>query len=288
MDFSIFRIIAVSLLFVSTLASSGCSSLLYAPTRVWHVHPERLGYTYDTVSLDSDARIKGWWFKQSRFPEPKGFLIFFHGNGENRSSHFLSLGWMLNEGYDYFIFDYQGYGDSEGQPSPAGTVQDGMSALRWFFAKAGETRYRGVPLFVFAQSLGGPVALRSLAELNEKREIPPGLRAVILDSSFTSYTSAGASVLSQSWVTTLFQPLSWVLLSDRWAPGPKWNQLPRVKYLVLHGDRDQLIRPKLGRELYDALPEPKDWISIEGGRHIESLFVGGGKYRKIFMGRIEK
>ncbi len=273
---------------LTVILSSGCSSMLYAPTRVWHVHPEQLGYTYETVSLHSDpAKIQGWWFKQSRLAEPKGFLIFFHGNGENRSSHFFSLSWMLNEGYDYFIFDYQGYGDSEGTPSPEATVRDGMTALRWFFTEAKSLRYKSTPLLVFAQSLGGPVALRSLAELNEKDELPPSLGTVILDSSFASYPSAGASVLSQSWLTTLLQPLSWLVLSDRWAPRPKWSHLPKVKYLVLHGDRDQVIDQKLGKRLFEALPEPKSWISVEGGRHIESLFVGQGRYRKTLLEQID-
>lgn len=275
-------------LLLLTITGTGCSSLLYAPTRVWHVHPEKLGFTYTDVSFDSTdgkepVRIHGWHFRQSRFPKPLGHLIFFHGNGENRSSHFLSLGWILEKGYDYFIFDYQGYGDSEGTPCPEKTVLDGMSALRWFFQESKKPRYGNTPLIVFAQSLGGPVALRSLAELQESGELPVQLKAVVLDSTFPTYTSAGASVLSQHWLTYLLQPLSLVVLSDRWSPEPKWNSLPKVKYLVLHGDQDRMIDPKLGQRLFDRLPEPKQFILIPGGKHIQSLFVADGQFRKDLL-----
>ena len=275
-------------LLASILGASGCSSLLYAPTRVWHVNPERLGYAYDTVSFDSSdgsrtVRIHGWWFRQTRLNPPKGFLIFFHGNGENRSSHFLSLGWILDQGYDYFIFDYQGYGDSEGSPSPAHTVRDGTEALRWFFKTGGLPRYRESPLFVFAQSLGGPVALRSLQEIQNTEALPPSLAGVILDSSFLSYTDAGASVLSRQWFTYLFQPLSYLLLSDEWAPVTTPGSLPRLKYLVLHGEQDQTIDLKLGKRLFDTLPEPKTWIPVPGARHIHTLFTDDRAQRERML-----
>jgi alpha-beta hydrolase superfamily lysophospholipase len=284
MDSIIFRLT----LFLIMITETGCSSLLYAPTRVWHVHPEKLGFNYTDISLDSTdgkdpVRIHGWHFRQKSFPKPLGHVIFFHGNGENRSSHFLSLGWILEKGYDYFIFDYQGYGDSEGTPSPEKTVKDGMSALRWFFHESKQSRYTHTPLMVFAQSLGGPVALRSLAELHESGEIPVQLKAIVLDSTFPTYTSAGASVLSQHWLTYIFQPLSWLVLSDHWTPEPKWKSLPKVKYLVLHGEEDRMIDPKLGQKLFDRLPEPKQWILIPGGKHIQSLFVAGGRFRKNFL-----
>jgi alpha-beta hydrolase superfamily lysophospholipase len=290
MVFSIFRgrwkverFIGVLLVFLPA-----CSSLLYAPTRVWHLNPTRIGIPYETVSLDTvnhgrPARIHGWWFRQSAHPRPKGFLLFFHGNGENRSSHFFSLAWILEHGYDFFIFDYAGYGDSDGDPSPESTVTDGMVALRWFFETGNSPRYHGVPLIIFAQSLGGAVALRALLEVNESGKIPPGLTKVILDSTFVSYQKAGASVLSQHWLTFPLQPLSWLLLSDRWAPANKLHSLPKAEYFVIHGEKDRMIQVRLGQELYDSLPEPKKWFLIPEAGHIQALFVDSGKYRETFL-----
>lgn len=270
----------------------GCSSLLYAPTRVWHIHPEKLGYPYETVSLNTvnqgqAARIHGWWFRQNALPKPKGFILFFHGNGENRSSHFFSLAWILEQGYDYYIFDYAGYGDSEGEPSPESTVRDGMVALRWFFETGKSLRYQGVPQIIFAQSLGGAVALRALSELNESGQVPNTLKKVVLDSTFMSYQSAGASVLSQHWMTTLFQPLSWLLLSDRWSPDKKLQTLPKADYFVIHGSKDRMIKTDLGKELFDALPGKKEWILIPDAGHIQALFIESGIHRERFLKLLE-
>ena len=271
---------------VFCLFFSSCSSVLYAPTHNFYVKPERLNLKYHEVSLHSQGKtIYGWHFTESVLKKPKGFLIFFHGNGQNRSSHYLALSFMLEQGYDYFIFDYQGYGESEGKPSPEGTVKDGLEAMRWFLETAHEPRYAEVPLFVFAQSLGGAVALKTLEEYQTQGTDPAFARVmgVILDSSFLTYRRTGAKLLSKHWLTYLLQPFSYLVLSDRWAPKAELANLPHTRYLVMHGDQDQTIDFHLGDELFQALPEPKTFLRIEGGTHISSLFIREGEYREAFL-----
>jgi len=272
-----------------SISLSGCSSMLYAPTNDLYASPKAMGLVFDEVKLTSDSHsLYGWRFRETRFKKPKGWILFFHGNGQNRSSHFLSLVWMLDRGYDYFIFDYQGYGESDGKPSPEGTVDDGIAALNWFFETAKEPRYQGVPMIVFAQSLGGAVALRSLEEYTAKTSRPiPALRWVVLDSSFLSYQRATASVLSKHWITFLFQPLSALLVSDAEAPKHDLDRLPKTNYLVMHGNEDQIIDFSLGKELFAALPKPKAWIEIDGGHHTDGLSAHGGRYREEFLKIIE-
>jgi fermentation-respiration switch protein FrsA (DUF1100 family) len=272
--------------------------MLYAPDANRYSEPHSLKLDYDDITIPSYAgsdphleprTLHAWYFKENKLPSPKGLILFFHGNGQNRSSHFIALAWMLDKGYDYCIFDYQGYAGSEGTPNQENTVNDGVAALKWLFDTAKDPRYKNTPLFVFAQSLGGAVALRSLEEYSarEKAPIPSSLKWVILDSTFLSYKEAAKSVLSQHWLTYLFQPLGSLLISDDWAPQSKLDQLPAANYLVIHGDKDQIIDFSLGKQLFEKLPEPKFWMPIAGGQHINGFFIKNGFYREPFLKMIE-
>src|SRR5690606_22141072 len=105
-------------------------------------------------------QLFGWYFKNRKGVSPKATVVFFHGNAENLSSHYLSLAWLVDYPYDFFIFDYQGYGRSHGDPSPQKTVEDGIAALELMNERA-----PGRPLIVFGQSLGGAIALRTVVEV---------------------------------------------------------------------------------------------------------------------------
>lgn len=285
-----FTISKLIFLLMVCLGFSACSSVLYVPTDQMYVRPEHLNLKYQEITLTSqDKKIYGWHFTESQLKKPKGFLIFFHGNGQNRSAHYLALSFMLEQGYDYFIFDYQGYGESEGRATPEGTVQDGLAALHWFFETARLPRYHEVPLFVFAQSLGGAVALKSLEEYGaqDSEHSLTRLAGVVLDSTFLSYRKTGATLLSKHWFTYLFQPLSYLLLSDRWAPKAQLSSLPKTRYLVMHGDQDQTIDIQLGEDLFQSLPEPKSFLLIKDGTHISSLFIREGEYRDFFLKWLE-
>src|SRR6185295_5707440 len=62
---------------------------------------------------------------------PKGIVLHFHGNFGNVSNHFIGSSFLVYHAFDVLVFDYEGYVGSEGHPSPARTVQDGVAALRY-------------------------------------------------------------------------------------------------------------------------------------------------------------
>ena len=260
---------------------------MYAPASGYYVLPQKMGFKVDDVILLSEGnKINGWYFHQSRYEKPRGIILFFHGNGENRSTHFLSLLWILKEGFDFFIFDYRGYGESDAETTPRGTVMDGVSALQWTFAQA---QKENLPVVLFAQSLGGAVALRSLIEypVATHQSVPESLKLMVFDSSFESYIRAGASVLSKHALTFLFQPLS-LTLSDDWAPNQAMKKLPKIPAMVFHGDQDQVIDQRLGKELYMDLPSKKTWVTVKGGHHIDAFVLHGQTYQKILGHRLNQ
>lgn len=270
----------IRLLLAAALAATGCSNLLYYPVRPLILDPQKAaGLDPEVVTFETEAgeQIHAWWFASKKGPA-KATLVFFHGNAENLSSHFMSLAWMPDEGYQYLIFDYPGYGSSTGKPTPLGTVQSGVAALR-FVHKYKDQR----PLVIFGQSLGGNVAMRSFEEI--RGEIP--VCSLVIDSSFDSYRRAGRRALAKSWVTWIFQPLGWLLLSDDQAPRDLSKFTP-TPVLFIHGDGDRIIESRFSEEMYEKAREPKELWIIPGGRHIATFHQNKGEYRKRLVEYLER
>ena len=65
--------------------------------------------------------------------QKKGLILQYHGNAENLTSHYLSLGWLAHEGFDVFIFDYRGYGRSSGEIDARGISWDSQAAFDYAY-----------------------------------------------------------------------------------------------------------------------------------------------------------
>jgi fermentation-respiration switch protein FrsA (DUF1100 family) len=240
---------------------------------------------YDEVRIPSydGTPLVGWYFHH-RDPshKTKALIFYAHGNGQNISAQFGNIAFVLDRDYDYFIFDYRGYGESGGSsPVPREALGDTVAALRWTDSRA---KHDGVPLIAFAQSLGTALTVRALAD--EKATIRPKL--VVLDSAFLSYEWATASVLSQHWITTPFQPLAFLFISDEWAPGLRIRELAPTPILFFHGDQDHVIDYRLGREAYDAALPPKEFIRVPGAGHIQAFWTEDHeKYRALLFARMD-
>ena len=167
---------------------------------------------------------------------------------------------MAGRGYNVFVFDYRGYGDSEGSPERSGIIADSRAALDYI---RGRKDIDGSRLLVLGQSLGGACALAALGEGSAE-----GVRAIAIDSSFLSYRGVANSVLGG---TVLTKPLVWLLISPGHDPADSIGKLEGVPLLFIHGDADRLVKISNGRELFDAAPEPKRFIAVSGASHMHAL-----------------
>jgi uncharacterized protein len=265
-----------SFLGIFIFSSVACSSFIYFPRepKKKFYDPSQVGLKQEEVEFENSegTRIHGWWFESKTQPS-KGTVIFFHGNAENLTTHFLSMAWLPAEGYNYFIFDYPGYGVSEGKPTPYTALISGRAALHWVHDHKDQR-----PLIVYGQSLGGNVAFRAL--LDTKDTIP--YRALILDGTFLSYRSVARQKASESWVLWLFQPFVWLSMNDTYAPHDLEKRAP-VPLLVIHGQKDPVIHPKYGEEIFAKSPEPKQIWRIENGRHGDSFWGNNKPYRQKLL-----
>jgi len=264
---------------------SGCGHLFYYPSRNAFSDPGKFGLKYETVTLHTSDGVKlhGWYFpakNKDRRPA-KGTFIQFHGNAQNITTHFASLVWVIEAGYNFFTFDYRGYGTSEGNPSQEGLYRDALAAIHYIHereprpAARNGTKQTEPDLVFYGQSLGGAVLLRALEDVPDRSRI----RLVAIDSSFHSYKSVARRKLAGHWVTFLFQPLGWLLVSDAYSPEDSIPKLAPTPVLVLHGEHDGAVPFSCGKKIYELANPPKWFWEIKDGNHIDAMTLHNGTYR---------
>jgi fermentation-respiration switch protein FrsA (DUF1100 family) len=266
---------------LSILMLSGCSSLFYYPDKKrLYYDPKVVGYAPEDIFFTDAAQRKlhGWWFPAKKAPA-KATIVFFHGNAENLTSHYLQLAWITDEGYNLFIFDFPGYGLSEGKPTPRSCVESGHAAVDW----VAKNKSPGGPVIIYGQSMGGIVALRTA--IDKKSEL--NLKLVVADSTFDSFQKIARVKLAHTWLTWPLQPLSYLLFSDRWAPQDLAAISP-IPVLVIHGQKDMVVEPELGEIIFDKLAEPKTFWRIPEGAHTDVFWRHDRQYRAKFITFLEK
>ncbi len=241
-------------------------SLIYHPTRGHDASARALGLAHEGVTLTAEdgVRLDALFLpaKGSRFT-----VLLAHGNAGNLS-HRLDRTLFLQTRLfaDVLLFDYRGYGKSEGRPDEEGTYRDARAAYRWL------TAARGVPpdrLVLFGESLGSAVVLDLALE--------HPCRALVLEAPFTSVPDMAAVVLP-------FFPRAFV--RTRYDNLDKVGRL-RVPLLVLHGDRDEVVPFAQGRRVFERAPEPKRFFAIPGSGHNDTYIVGGDAYWRAVADFVE-
>ncbi len=192
-------------------------------------------------------------------PSDRCVLIFCHGNGGNISHRLELIDIYYKAGLNVFIFDYRGYGKSEGKPSEKGTYKDANAVWEFLTHKKG---FKPENIIVLGRSLGGGVATYIAFKNNPK--------ALILDSTFTSIPDMAKKVLP--------------LFPAGLFPIYQYNNIKRIKIikcpvLILHSLDDKLIPFKMGQELFENASEPKMFIELKG-THDDSFLVSANKYKK--------
>lgn len=260
---------------------TACTSFLYYPESRKYIDEQKLSPGPRSVYVKStqDSQLMSWFFEANQKKSKPITVIFTHGNGQNMSTHFRSLYWLLNHGINYLIVGYPGYGPNAGSPSPETTVEATTLAMDWVFKNRPNDA-----VFLFGQSLGGNVALQALSESSHATQFC----GVGIESSFASYKQAAQGILSKHWLLWSFQWLPYLVISDTKSIAKNFKKLPKVPYLVIHGDQDQVISNQLGQDLFDQLPEgQKVFWPIKGGRHINT-FIHHPRYREQFLQFIQK
>lgn len=206
------------------------------------------GVEVQDVNFTSEDKtpLHGWLFEH---PEPRGYLLYCHGNAEN-VSHLTYLMQQLRDELEYtvFAFDYRGYGRSGGSPHEAGILADGDAAHRWLLHHSGS---KPDAIVLMGRSLGGAVAV-DLAERH-------GARGLILENTFTTMPDVAAQVV---W----WAPVRW-LMRTRYASIDKIRGYSGP-LLHSHGTNDEIVPLAMGRQLFEAAGSSnKEFLEDSGATH---------------------
>ena len=162
-------------------------------------------------------------------------------------------------GLNCFIFDYRGYGNSEGEPSEEGTYMDAAAAYKWLREEKGQSAEE---IIIFGRSLGGSIAAKLASGVKA--------RGLVLESCFTSYAAIGAKFYP-------YLPVKWVAKYSY--STVEYLRNVRCPVMIIHSRNDELVPFEFGVELYEAANEPSKFVEIYG-MHNDGFLASRQIYKK--------
>jgi pimeloyl-ACP methyl ester carboxylesterase len=221
----------------------------YAQRLVYHPkHDDGTGCPpgMENVSFVSEdgTKLHGWL---QRVPGATRAVLMAHGNAgdvEQRPSEISAIAEQARA--HAFMFDYRGFGRSEGTPYEAGVCADARAALAALEKAVGVPPSRTV---VIGHSLGGAVGI----DLATRAPVA----GLVVLSSFTSIDDMVRFRLGA--------PLGF-MCPEVWDSEAKIATIKCPK-LIVHGDKDALVPYPFGWHLFEVAAEPKHFSTIQGGDH---------------------
>jgi fermentation-respiration switch protein FrsA (DUF1100 family) len=234
--------------------------LTFGAIRTISYTPQDWDIDYEDVYFDTSDKIQlnGWYIPAEG---SEITVLFCHANAGN-ISHRLETIKIFNElGVNCFIFDYRGYGKSQGKPNEQGTYKDAEAAYNWLCQVKGVSPEQ---IVVFGRSLGGSIA----AYLASKADVS----GLVIESAFTSFADMGQKL--------------YPYLPVRPFVFYKYNTLEYLRtvkcpVMFFYSRDDSFVPFKFGQKLYESANEPKKFIEISGG-HNEAFLVSKDIYQQTW------
>ncbi len=226
------------------------------PEGFWN--PERYGVKVEDsfFTTEDGLRLHGW-FAPSK--NASLTLLWAHGNAGNITHRLENTRLLLNLDINVFIFDYRGYGKSEGEPDEEGLYRDARAAYDYLLSRKDVNPQE---IVFFGRSIGTAV----IVDLALHRQC----KGMILESAFTSGKEMAKEMLP------FFLP-AYFIIHSKFASIEKIERL-HVPILFTHGTNDHTVPLKLGRKLFDGANGPKYFYEIQGADHNDTYIVGGKPY----------
>ena len=227
---------------------------VYVPDREVVGTPADLGMSFEnlTLSTTDGLSLQAWFVpSETNSPAESPTVLFCHGNAGDIGDRIYSVQTFHRMGLNVMIFDYRGYGNSEGKPSEKGTYEDARTAWRYL------TEDKGIDpgnIAIFGRSLGAAVACELAGEVDAA--------ALVMESTFSSATDMAGMMF----------PYLPVRLLCRF----KYDTVSKVDdvnmpVLIAHSQSDEMIPFSHGRRLFEAASEPKTFIETIGEHNTGGL-----------------
>lgn len=241
--------------------------LLFFPTKFpsgeWK--PKDLQFQDVFFAAEDETKLHGWYCPAN---DPRAVVLVAHGNAGHVASRAPWLRYLQTQAkVSVFMFDYRGYGRSEGTPSVAGAIKDAKAARAKLCEIAG---VKNSEMLLMGESLGGAIVIQLAADS------PP--RGLILQSTFSSLRD----------IADIHYPkLSWLV------PSNKLNSVSKIvlyrgPLLQSHGNADRTIPFSSGEKLFHSANEPKQFVTIDHADHNNWLTDAYLKQLDGFLARVSR
>jgi uncharacterized protein len=241
------RALLIAYLVIVVIAMIFENSMIFFPTPYpggnWH--PAGLKFEDAWFQAADGTRLHGWYVPKKN---ARATVLFCHGNAGNIAGR-ASILQLLHDrvGVSTLIFDYRGFGRSEGKPNEAGVLADARAARRWL---AEREKIAETDIVMMGESLGGAVAVDLAAR--------DGARALVLQSTFNKLPDVAA--------------YHYPVLPVRWAMRTRLDSASKIgdyhgPLLQAHGEADTIVPLQFGQRLFDAANEPKEFILLRDPEH---------------------
>jgi len=228
--------------------------LIYQPSAQLSDSPSTYGMEYEALDLQTADGLQLYaWYMEPR--HSRGALILCHGNAGNMSHRLSIASAFYDAGLAVLLFDYRGYGQSEGSPDEPGTYTDAQTAWNWL------TQTKNWPakkIVLYGESLGAAVAVELAL-----RHTPA---ALITESGFTTLYDLGSRVYP-------FLPVR-LLARARYESIDKIGRINSPK-LLIHSPDDEIVPYDHGQALLEAASPPKQFLNTRGGHNDGGFLLDG-------------
>lgn len=227
------------------------------PTGRWNPEDFMIVPTEHSFAASDEVKLHAWLFSAADPHAP--MMIWFHGNAGNLTDRADMAVELAKRGISVFVFDYRGFGRSEGRPSESKIFRDSLAAYDYVH-KSGAKE-----IVLYGESIGGPYA----AYVAKERK---PVHAVILENSFPSLRDMG---------NALYHPLPLGWAAPFALRTTDWLNEAGAPVLVMHGTRDAVIPYVLGKKLYDGLQVRKELLTSHAGHCEIPLFEADRYYETV-------
>jgi len=266
MLFKILIALAVIYLFLILLLYMFQGQMLFLPEREHFRSPQSMGLESEDVWVETSdgKRIHGWYFNKEG---AKKVVVLSHGNAGNISGRLEIAEMLLDLDVSVLMYDYRGYGKSEGRPSEKGLYRD-IEAVIEFLTE--QRDYRENQIILYGRSLGGGVSAYGASKYN--------IGGLVLDSAFQDLKTMASDI---------YPIVPTFLVRYNFSAINYLQSIENIPVMILHSRDDEIAGFHHGEALYEAASEPKTFVPLRGG-HNDLFFTSNNTIKRSWKEFLEK
>ena len=202
-------------------------------------------YTIESIMFESanGNKLNGCLLKPKN-GNPTATILHFHGNGGLLVRYFNKITPLIKYGFQVFIFDYSGFGFSEGEATRENVLIDGNSALTYLKSR---DDVKNTKLVIYGQSLGGHLS----AVVAEQRQ--DEIDGLVVEGAFSSHKDVAAE---RAWI------FGRLLVSEKYSAKESIKNYKKP-VLIIHSSEDDVIPFEMGQTIFNNANAPKELYEIK-------------------------